>query len=153
MKKHRISLSVSALALILAMLFSACGEAASSADLSAQSQSVPAASSQAVVSSETASEAAKALTITVVDGEGASTVFNLNTNQEFLRGALEDEKLVEGEESEYGLFIKTVNGITADESQQQWWCITKNGQAVETGADTTPVADGDAFELTLTTGW
>lgn len=153
MKKHRITLSASALALVLVMLLSGCGSASSSAESQSQVQSTPAVSSQTASDSGTVSEAAKALAITVVDAEGTSTVFNLDTNQEFLRGALEEAELVEGEESEYGLFITTVNGITADDSQEQWWCITKNGEAVETGADTTPIADGDAFELTLTTGW
>lgn len=46
-----------------------------------------------------------------------------------------------------------MDGYTADESAQEWWCLTKGGQSVNTGVDSTPIADGDAFELTLTTGW
>ena len=42
---------------------------------------------------------------------------------------------------------------TADDSQQQWWCFTKGGEMLETGVDTTPIADGDAFEITLTEGY
>lgn len=149
-QKNRILLSVSALVLVCAVLLSGCGAASSAAD----SQSTPAASSQAVSSvSSTVTEASKAVTVTVVDGDGASTEFALDTDQEFLRGALEEAELVEGEESEYGLFVTTVNGITADQEQEQWWCFTKNGEALETGVDTTPIADGDAFEVTLTTGW
>ena len=49
--------------------------------------------------------------------------------------------------------MKTVNGVTADDAQQQWWCFTKGGEMVNTGVDDTPIADGDTFEITLTTGW
>ena len=95
----------------------------------------------------------KNICITVVDAEGNSQNFEFSTSQEFLRGALEEQQLVEGEESEYGLFVKTVNGVTADDAKQQWWCFTKGGQELLTGVDDTPVADGDRFEATLKTGY
>ena len=66
---------------------------------------------------------------------------------------LEQEGLVAGEESEYGLFVKTVDGYTADDSNQEWWCFTKNGESLTTGVDTTPIADGEHFEATLTVGY
>ena len=91
------------------------------------------------------------LVCVVVDTETSD--FVIETDAEFLRGALEQEGLVEGTESEYGLYVTTVNGITADESQQQWWCFTRGGGTLETGVDTTPIADGEHYEITLTTGW
>ena len=42
-----------------------------------------------------------------------------------------------------------VDGETAQDSLNQWWCVTKGGERVNTGADLTPIADGDRFELTL----
>ncbi|MDD3335891.1 MAG: DUF4430 domain-containing protein [Eubacteriales bacterium] len=96
---------------------------------------------------------AKTITVQVVDAAKQSTDFSISTDSEYLRGALEEQKLVAGEESQYGLFIKTVNGYTADDSKQEWWCITKGGETVMTGADSTPIANGDQFELTLTTGY
>ena len=63
------------------------------------------------------------------------------------------EQVAEGEDSAYGLFITTVDGETAQDSLRQWWCITKGGERVETGVDATPIADGDHFELTFTTGY
>ena len=77
--------------------------------------------------------------------------FGYDTDAEFLRQALEDKDLIKGDESEFGLFITEVYGIKADSDKRQWWCITKGGQAVMTGADTTPIANGDTFELTLST--
>ncbi len=101
----------------------------------------------------TTTEALKTVTVEVVSADQSKKSFKIETDEEYLRGALEQEKLVEGTESEYGLFVKTVNGYTADDSKQEWWCITKGGQTVETGVDTTPISDGDKFELTLTVGY
>ena len=97
---------------------------------------------------------AKTITVEIIV-EGAETVTKtIKTEAEFLRGALDEEEgLVIGEEGPYGLFIKTVNGVTADDSKQQWWCITKGGEDVFTGAESTPIADGDKFEITLKTGY
>ena len=64
-----------------------------------------------------------------------------------------ENELVAGEIGQYGLFITTVDGETADDSKQQWWCITKGGEQGNTSADTTPIGDGDQFELTLTQGY
>ncbi len=95
----------------------------------------------------------KNIRVTVVYGDASTDTFSLSTNAEFLRGALEEQSLIEGDESEYGLFVKTVNGVTADEANQEWWYFTKGGEEVLTGVDTTPIADGDAFEITLKAGW
>ena len=88
----------------------------------------------------------------IVDGQDTVTK-SIATDAEYLRGALEEEDLIAGEESQYGLFVKTVNGITVDEVKQQWWCFTKGGADLFTGVDTTPIADGDVFEITLKTGY
>lgn len=88
----------------------------------------------------------------IVDGTDTVTK-SIRTDAEYLRGALEEEDLIAGEESQYGLFVKTVNGITVDDAKQQWWCFTKGGEDLFTGVDTTPIADGDKFEITLKTGY
>ncbi len=98
-------------------------------------------------------EGAKAYTFTVVDAAGEETVHNLRTDEKMLGDALMNEGLLEGEEGEYGLFVKTVGGITANDANQEWWCLTKGGEAVMTGVDMTPVEDGAAYEFTLTVGW
>ena len=95
----------------------------------------------------------KHITIKVIDSESKETTFETDTNSEMLRGVLDELKLVEGEESQYGLFIQSVNGITANTENEEWWCITKGGEVVTTGVDSTPVADGDTFELTLKIGY
>ena len=98
-------------------------------------------------------EGGKTITVQVIHGDGTQKDFTITTDAEFLRGALEQEGLVQGSESEYGLFVTAVDGETVDDSQQQWWCFTKGGEMLMTGVDTTPIADGDHFEITLTEGY
>lgn len=105
-------------------------------------------STSSAVSGETKGE--KHITVEVVVGENI-TKFELDTDAEFLRGALEEENLIKGSESDYGLFVTEVNGVAADDSLRQWWCFTKGGETLMTGVDSTPVADGDTFEITLST--
>ena len=95
----------------------------------------------------------KNLAVQVVYEDGSSEDFQISTDAEFLDGALIEADLIEGEEGPYGLYITTVGGVTADGGLQQWWCITKGGEQVNTGADATPIADGDQFEITLKTGY
>ncbi len=100
-----------------------------------------------------ANSADKTISVVVTHADGKKADFSIATNEEFLRGALEQEKLVSGDESEYGLFVKTVDGETADDANQEWWCITKGGEMLNTGVDDTPIADGETYELTLTVGY
>ncbi len=95
----------------------------------------------------------KTITVEVTFGDKTTKDFSITTNEEFLRGALEQEKLIEGEDGEYGLFVKTVDGVTVDDSKQEWWNFTKGGEMLNTGVDATPIADGESYEIVLTTGY
>lgn len=95
----------------------------------------------------------KNITVEVVLADGSSKKYNYETNEKYLGDVLISEGLVKGDEGQYGLFIDTVDGVKADASKQEWWCLTKKGKQLTTGADSTPISDGDVFELTLTVGW
>ena len=95
----------------------------------------------------------KEILITVIHADQTENTFTYQTEAEYLAEVLLENGLAEGEESAYGLFIQTVDRETADTSKQQWWCITKGGEQVTSGADTLPIADGDTFELTLMEGY
>lgn len=95
----------------------------------------------------------KSVTVTVIHADASENVFEVSTGLESLGDLLTKTGIASGTEGEYGLYITTVDGETADESQQQWWCITKDGEEVATGADGVILADGDKYELTLKTGW
>ena len=95
----------------------------------------------------------KTVTVEVIHGDGSEKTFPIQTQAENLRGACEQAQLIEGTESDYGLYVLTVDGETADESRQQWWCITKGGEQHDFGVDDTMIQDGEQYEFTLKTGW
>lgn len=101
----------------------------------------------------TAVKGEKNITIEVVHGDGSRRSFSYDTDHEYLGEVLMEEGLVDGEEGAYGLFITTVDGETADDANQEWWCLTKDRGQLNTSADQTPIADGEHYELTLTIGY
>lgn len=97
--------------------------------------------------------AEKTITVKVVHGDGGEKELSVVTSAENLRDALEAEGLIAGDESAAGLFVKTVDGETADEDSQEWWCITRDGEQLNSGVDGAEIADGEHYEFTLTAGW
>lgn len=98
-------------------------------------------------------EGAKEITVNVDHLAGEDTSFTFTTQAEYLRQALEEQELAAGEESEYGLWVQTVDGETADESKQEWCGYDINGVQAEYGVDSQPIADGDVILFTLHVGW
>lgn len=96
-------------------------------------------------------EGEKQIVIEVIHGDGREEKFSYQTDVEYLGELLTEKGLAEGTQGPYGLYITTVDGEIAQDSLRQWWAITKGGQRVDTGADATPIADGDCFELTMST--
>ncbi len=95
---------------------------------------------------------AKSITIEVITPDNTKE-HKITTKEEFLRGALQQESLIQGEEGSFGLYVVTVDGVTADKNKQEWWKFTKNGEMLNTSVDQTPIADGDKYEITFTKGW
>ena len=100
-----------------------------------------------------AQKGSKEITVNVDHLNGDDTSYTIYTDAEYVRGALEQENLIEGTESEYGLYVQTVDGETADESKQEWWGYSVNGEFAELGVDSQPVADGDVYDFVLNVGW
>ncbi len=98
-------------------------------------------------------EGSKNIEVEVIFDDSTSKTYPIQTDAEYLREALKPLNLVEGTESEYGLYVTTVDGKVADEGKQEWWCFTLSGESLTSSIDSTPVKDGDHFEITLKTGW
>ena len=93
----------------------------------------------------------KAYTVTVVHKDGTEKVFEYRTDEEYLAGALLEEGLVSGENSQYGLTIITVDGEDAVwETDSAYWAIYVGEEMAMTGASEIPVYDGSAFKLEYT---
>lgn len=91
----------------------------------------------------------KTIVFQVTHSDGSTKEFEISTGSENLRGALEQEALISGDESAYGLFVTTIDGETADDGQRQWWCFTKDGEMLNTGVDDTMIADGEHYEAAI----
>lgn len=98
----------------------------------------------------TLGEGKTAIEVEVQAGEKAITV-TINTDAENLEDALTGVDLVQGDESEYGLYIKTVNGILADyDVDQSYWAINKDGEYMMEGANAAQIEDGERYQLVYT---
>ena len=86
-----------------------------------------------------------------VKAEDKSITILVNTDAETLADALLEHELIEGDNTEFGIYIKTVNGILADyDIDGYYWSISKNGEYLMTGADSTFIANGEHYELVRT---
>lgn len=91
-------------------------------------------------------------TITVeVTANDKSVNFVINTNKNTLGDALMEHNLISGEKGAYGLYVKVVNGITADyDIDKSYWLFTKDGEQIMTGVDGTEIFDGEHYEAMYT---
>ena len=100
-----------------------------------------------------APSAAVSFKVIVTDLDGNETAFEYTSSAASVGEALVAEGLIEGHETEYGLYIDTVNGITADwDADQTYWAFYINGEYATTGIDGTKIVADTTYGLTLTKG-
>lgn len=96
-------------------------------------------------------EGDKTVTVKVVHADQSEKEFTYETDDEYLGELLTEEGLVEGEVSEYGMYITKVDGEQAVfETDNAYWALYENGDYASTGADQTVLDDGDEFSLVYT---
>ncbi len=96
-------------------------------------------------------------------GEGATTfkfevkagekivTFTIHTDKDTVGEALIEHGLIAGEDSQYGLYVKVVNGMTADyDINQSYWAFYINGESAMTGVDKTNITEGGVYQLAYT---
>ena len=92
-------------------------------------------------------------TLTIVDGDGNETTHEITTTKTTVGDALMEKGIVEGENSEYGLYIKAVNGIVADyNTTGTYWAFYINGEYAMTGVEKTPIEANTAYMLKVEKG-
>lgn len=91
-------------------------------------------------------------TLTVeVEVEDKTVIFTVHTDKETVGEALQENGLIDGEEGEYGLYVKTVNGIVADyDVDQSYWAFLINGEYASTGVDGASITEGETYRLVYT---
>jgi hypothetical protein len=94
----------------------------------------------------------KRVVIEVVNGEGEEREYSVRTDGLYLIDVMEEAEglTFEGDESEYGLMIHTVNGERADAETGAYWSFYIGDEYCNYGADSQPVTDGDEFRIVYT---
>ncbi len=93
-------------------------------------------------------DGAMSFALTVDDGAGNVTGFKVNTDKETVGEALIELELIEGEAGPYGMYIKTVCGITADYNDGgKYWAFYVNGEYATSGVDTTEIDESATYSL------
>lgn len=91
-------------------------------------------------------EGSKVFEFTVVNMEGKEATFEVHTDKEIVGEALLEHGVIAGEDGEYGLYVKTVNGETVDfEEDGKYWAFYINDEYGMTGVDTTTITEGDSY--------
>lgn len=93
-------------------------------------------------------EGAKQFSLVIADKEGNEIQLEIHTDRDMVGDALLDNQIVAGEESQYGLYVKTVNGITADyDADGVYWAFYIDGEYAMTGVDATEITEGAVYSL------
>lgn len=82
----------------------------------------------------------------VIGTDGNETKFEIKTNKTTVGEALLELGLIAGEDSAYGLYVKTVNGTTLDyNTDGKYWAFYENGNYAVSGVDTTNIVNGATY--------
>lgn len=132
------------LALVMSLSLMACGTSAPQNDATADGDT------PLVTDGATLGEGTHSFTLEIADLDGNTVTATINTDEETVGGALSKLDIIQGEESDFGLYIKTVNGITADyDVDQTYWAFYIDGEYAQTGADMTAITDGSVYRLAV----
>lgn len=79
---------------------------------------------------------------------GDPVTVTVNTDAATVGAALVDLGLIAGDDSEYGLYVKTVNGETLDwDTDGKYWAFYVDGQYATSGVDATEVVAGATYSF------
>ena len=145
MKKNGLNkLLALLLALVMVLALAACGN--KEQDNGGAGDDANVVTDGVVADGATVGEGKTAFTVEVVQLDGTSIKFTVNTDKATVGEALLDLGIVAGDTTEYGLYVKTVNGVTLDyDTDGAYWAFYINGEYAMTGVDSTPVEEGTAY--------
>ena len=104
-----------------------------------------------VVSYTEKGEGATSFYFTVRDVDGTVTKFIIHTDKTTVGAALLELGLIAGDESDWGLYVTSVNGITADwDTEKAYWAFYINGEYAQTGVDATDIVADALYEMVKT---
>lgn len=97
---------------------------------------------------KTYGEGANEFTFEVVNAEGTKITAIIKTDKATVGEALEELGLIAGHETEYGLYIDTVNGTTLSwDTDKMYWGFYIDGEYAMTGVDSTDIVAGTTYTI------
>lgn len=76
----------------------------------------------------------------------------VKTKEKTVGEALQKLHVISGTEGDYGLYIETVNGVTADyEKDQKYWAFYIDGEYAQQGIDQTKIQPDSTYLLKMET--
>ena len=101
--------------------------------------------------SQDESDLGATFTVVVTDLDGSETTIQYASEATTVGEALLAEGLIAGDQSDWGLMVTTVNGITADwATENAYWAFYINGEYAITGVDSTELTDGATYGFVKT---
>jgi len=86
--------------------------------------------------------------ILVTDNEEITTLWTVYTDEDTIGDALYVAGLVEGEHTDFGLMIRSVDGIVADfDANSAWWGFFVDGELAMVGVSDTTIESGVEYAL------
>lgn len=87
-------------------------------------------------------------TVITVDLEGKETKFEITTDKKTVGEELLAQGIIAGDQGDYGLYVKTVNGITLDwDKDAKYWAFYIGEEYATTGVDMTDAEAGVTYIL------
>lgn len=135
MNIRRITAAVTALLIAFSLILCGCGKAAEA----------PVETTE-VISAEPGYK--YHFTLEIIDADGNQKLIDYLTDKEILGEVLQEDGIIKGEQGDYGLYIKEVDGIVADyETTGTYWAFYIDGEMAMTGVDQTKIVDGAVYSL------
>lgn len=98
-------------------------------------------------------EGKTAFNFEVTDIDGKTTKFLVKTDKTIVGDALQELDLITGDSGPYGLYVKSVNGITADYDKDGcYWAFYTNGEYATKGVDQTTIDTTATYSFVKTKG-
>ncbi len=130
------------LTLIAASAFAGCGESAPGEDFGGFSTPAPV--------SESIGEGAYSFDFTAVFADGTSQAYHVSTDAGTVGEALLALDLIDGEESEFGLYVKSVCGVVADyDKAGTYWALYVDGEMSMVGVDSVKTGEVSSVEFRI----
>lgn len=88
----------------------------------------------------------KSFFFSVTDASGKTTKFEISTDKKTVGEALIELNLIAGDQGDYGLYVKTVNGVTVDyNTDKKYWAFYVNGEYGQKGVELTDITVGSSY--------